>query len=61
MPDNIGAGNRPFGSIAQLGAHLTGSQGVRGSSPLGSTNFKGFRVNIPRALLSGVSTSTFVR
>ena len=30
----------PFGALAQLGAHNTGSVGVRGSNPLRSTKSK---------------------
>ena len=41
ISDNRGAETRgEFGSMAQLGARLTGSQEVRGSSPLGSTKNK---------------------
>ncbi len=29
----------PFGAVAQLGERMTGSHEVRGSIPLGSTNF----------------------
>ena len=32
---------RPQGAVAQLVAHLTGSQGVRGSNPLSSTQVRG--------------------
>jgi hypothetical protein len=34
-----GMGPRPTGAMAQLVAHLLCKQGVRGSSPLGSTHF----------------------
>ena len=46
------------GPVAQLGARLTGSQKVRGSNPLGSTNFEyktAFRYGRPLAELPGAA------
>ena len=36
-PENGSMIQIPYGAVAQLGEHHTGSVGVRGSSPLGST------------------------
>ena len=49
------------GDIAQLGAHLAGSQGVRGSSPLISTTIHAGMAELADALDSGSSELMLVQ